>query len=45
MLYVRFLRRQAPFATLEKLQTDYMPVYPAWAALVVIAFPPLFRFM
>jgi hypothetical protein len=45
VLYVRFLRGRDPFTRLEKWQTDYMPVYPAWAALVVIAFPPLFRFM
>jgi hypothetical protein len=45
VLYVRFLRGRDPFTRLEKWQTDYIPVYPAWAALVVIAFPPLFRFM
>jgi hypothetical protein len=44
-LYVRFLRGQSPFATLEKWQTDYMPVYAVWAATVVIVFPPLFGYL
>jgi hypothetical protein len=25
-------------------QTDYLPVYGAWAAMVVVLFPPLFRY-
>jgi len=41
-LYVRFLRGDAPFSRLETWQVAYLPVYSAWAALVVIAFPPLF---
>jgi hypothetical protein len=45
LLYVRFLRGQGSFASLEKWQTDYLPVYAVWAALVVIAFPPLFGFI
>ena len=45
VLYVRFLRGRGRFATLEKWQTDYLPVYAAWAAIVVIAFPPLFGFI
>jgi hypothetical protein len=44
VLYIRFLRRQGPFTDLERWQTAYLPVYFAWAALVVIAFPPLFGF-
>lgn len=44
VLYVRFLRGRAPFARLDRWQTDYLPVYAAWAALVVIVFPPLFGF-
>ncbi|MGE4178569.1 MAG: hypothetical protein AB7J34_01980 [Limisphaerales bacterium] len=44
VLYVRFLRGRGSFASLEKWQTDYLPVYSAWAALVVIVFPPLFRY-
>jgi hypothetical protein len=44
-LYLQFVRRRAPFTALERWQTDYLPVYSAWAALVVIVFPPLFRFI
>jgi hypothetical protein len=42
VLYVRFLRRRGSFADLERWQTDYLPVYAAWAAIVVIVFPPVF---
>ncbi len=45
VLYIRFLRGRAQFAPLEKWQTNYLPVYAAWAAVVVIVFPPLFRFI
>ena len=45
VLYVRFLRGEGTFARLEKWQTDYLPVYAAWAAIVVIVFPPLFGFI
>ena len=44
VLYVRFMRGRGSFASLEKWQTDYVPVYAVWAAIVVIAFPPLFAF-
>jgi hypothetical protein len=44
-LYLRFLRRGSPFAALEHWQMSYLPIYSAWAAIVVIVFPPLFRFM
>ena len=44
VLYVRFLKGRGSFADLERWQTDYIPVYAVWAALVVVAFPPLFRF-
>ena len=44
VLYVRFLTGRGPFARLEKWQTDYIYVYVAWAAIVVILFPPLFGF-
>jgi hypothetical protein len=43
VLYLRFLAGRGSFASLEKWQTDYLPVYSVWAALVVIFFPPLFR--
>ena len=42
VLYIRFLRGSGSFTSLEKWQTDYLPVYSAWAAIVVILFPPLF---
>jgi hypothetical protein len=45
VLYLRFLRGRGSFTSLEKWQTDYLPVYGAWAATVVILFPPLFRYI
>jgi hypothetical protein len=45
VLYLRFLRRRGSFTSLEKWQTDYLPVYGAWAAMGVILFPPLFRYI
>jgi hypothetical protein len=42
VLYIRFLRRRGPFTDLERWQTSYLPVYAAWATIVVILFPPLF---
>ena len=43
-LYLQFLRSRTPFAALERWQTNYLPVYSMWAVVVVIVFPPLFRF-
>jgi hypothetical protein len=43
-LYASFLRQRSTFAALERWQITYLPVYAAWAALVVIAFPPLFGY-
>ena len=45
VLYIRFLRGRGPFAGLERWQTDYLPVYAAWAAIVVIVFPPAFGYV
>jgi len=45
VLYVRFLRGHGSFRQLERWQTNYVPVYAVWAAFVVIAFPPLFRYI
>ncbi|HET6362888.1 MAG TPA: permease prefix domain 1-containing protein [Gemmatimonadota bacterium] len=45
VLYVRFLRGQAPFTSLERWQTSYLPVYGIWAAIVVTVFPPLFGYI
>jgi hypothetical protein len=44
VLYVRFLRGRGTFGELERWQTAYLPVYSAWAALVVLVFPPLFGY-
>ncbi len=45
VLYVRFMRGRGTFEALERWQTNYLPVYAAWAAIVVIAFPPLFGYV
>jgi hypothetical protein len=45
VLYVRFLRGRGAFAELERWQTNYIPVYAVWAAIVVVVFPPVFRYM
>ncbi len=42
--YARFARHRASFAALEHWQVVYLPVYAAWAALVVVSFPPVFGF-
>jgi hypothetical protein len=44
-LYAAFLRGRGPFRALEAWQTAYLPVYATWAALVVVLFPPLFRYV
>jgi hypothetical protein len=43
-LLAAFLRGRHVFTKLERWQTTYIPVYAAWAAVVVVAFPPLFGF-
>jgi hypothetical protein len=43
-LLLRLARRHAPFAALERWQTGYLPVYGAWAWIVVLLFPPLFSY-
>lgn len=43
-LLTAFLRGKRSFAALERWQTAYIPAYGAWAAIVVVAFPPLFSF-
>jgi hypothetical protein len=42
VLYISFLRGRGSFAGLERWQTNYLPVYAVWAAIVVIVFPPVF---
>ena len=45
VLYTRFLRGRGSFASLERWQTDYLWAYAVWAAIVVIAFPPVFGYL
>ena len=45
VLYVQFLRKRGSFSQIEQWQTNYLPVYAVWAAIVVIVFPPLFGFL
>jgi len=44
VLYVRFIGNRTSFSELERWQTRYVPVYAAWAAIVVVLFPPLFAY-
>jgi hypothetical protein len=44
-VYAQFLRGRGRFMALERWQIAYLPVYSAWAALVVIVFPPLFNYL
>ncbi len=44
-LQTGFLRGKRTFAEIEAWQMRYLPVYAIWAAIVVIAFPPLFGFV
>lgn len=43
-LQLGFLRGRRAFPELERWQTAYLPVYAVWAAIVVVAFPPVFDF-
>jgi len=43
-LYWSLVKGRKKFARLERWQTDYVPVYAAWAWVVVLVFPPLFAF-
>ena len=42
-LGVAFVRGSRPVTALEGWQTGYLPVYAAWAAVVVVAWGPLFH--
>lgn len=44
-LLLGLVRRRTPFATLERWQTNYLPVYAVWAWIVVLIFPPLFDYL
>jgi len=39
-----FVRGRRTFGAIERWQTQYLPVYAAWAAIVVAVFPPVFAF-
>ncbi|GAB3618587.1 hypothetical protein GCM10027416_31440 [Okibacterium endophyticum] len=43
-LIVRLLMGKAPAVRLERWQTGYLPVFGAWALVVVLVVPPLFGF-
>lgn len=43
MLAAKFLRGKGSFASVERWQTGYLPVYAAWAAIVAVVFPLVFR--
>ena len=43
-LYARFLCRRSPFAALERWQMAYLPAFSAWAAMVILVFPIVFRY-
>ncbi|WP_144120164.1 permease prefix domain 1-containing protein [Catellatospora sichuanensis] len=43
-LFLGFVRGRLPFGRMEHWQTRYLPVYAAWAWIVVLVFPPLFDF-
>jgi hypothetical protein len=44
-LLLGFVRRRAPFAPLERWQTNYLGVYAVWAWAVVLVLPPLLNFV
>ena len=44
LLQTSFLRSRRGFEPIERWQMGYLPVYALWAAIVVVAFPPLFGF-
>ncbi|RNE62146.1 hypothetical protein EEJ31_09395 [Cryobacterium tepidiphilum] len=43
-LQLRFVRGTVRYPALERWQTSYLPIYLAWAAIVVAVFPPIFAF-
>jgi len=45
VLYVRFMTRRGSFESLERWQTNYVPVYAVWAAVVVVVFPVVFAYI
>lgn len=45
VLYTRFLRKRSGMASLERWQTNFLPVYLTWAIVVVVLFPWIFGFI
>jgi hypothetical protein len=45
VLSMRFLRGRGALTDLERWQTNYLPAYAGWAAVVVVAFPPIFGYV
>lgn len=45
VLYAGFLRRRRSFHALVRWQTNYLPIFSLWAAVVVVLFPPVFGFI
>jgi hypothetical protein len=43
-LCIDFLRGRRGVTSLERWQTQYLPAYGAWAAVVVVLIPPIFGF-
>lgn len=44
-LLLGFVRGRGRFESIERWQTRYLPVFGAWAALVVLLVPPIFDFV
>ncbi|MEK8226698.1 hypothetical protein NKG05_12280 [Oerskovia sp. M15] len=44
-LHMAGFLRGRPFGALVRWQTQFLPVYAVWAAVVVVAFPPVFGFV
>ncbi|MHC2999132.1 permease prefix domain 1-containing protein [Microbacterium sp. HJ5] len=44
-LQLRFVMGRARYERLERWQTGFIPVYLAWAAIVVVVFPPAFGYV
>ena len=36
--------KRLAFGRIERWQTGYLPVYLAWAAIILLVFPPVFGF-
>jgi hypothetical protein len=45
LLYAQFLRGRKGFASMERWQTGFLPVYLGWAIVVVVLFPMIFGFV